>query len=629
VKEQKKQAESLKQKKVESHDTDGQKEAAKQEQSALKMLEFLERARSGETLPSDVIIQYATYFQDDMTLDNMPRMQLINMCTYMNIPPYGADSFLRFQLRFRIRTLREDDQRILWEGIDSLTKMELREACRERGMRSTGLSKDAYKRALQQWLDLSVNKNVPISLLIMSRTFFLREEMTTRPSPEGDDSKSLAGLADAISGLDKDVVNEAVLEVATSEEKQSDPDVMRIRLEVLEHQNERIRQEQEARDAASKLKKEHLEKERAEAEAKAEESPAAAVSDEAKSEEHVEVLSGVEPPKEERGETKAESTKIDEVVKETAAEGTREEEIELSTQEMEALSQLISPDAVSNEREQLERIKAAMKEGDGLQDAVARVKAEDKERETAPDDVGEALPTKATSEKKEDSVEPMGSDEADRYAAEIISKMDKAAEGQSLAATKDTLGEALAAQVLEDDALTAKVLEEEPARANRSLDKAISRLKSKVESMVDKIENQLTDVQLKIGEKLHFLDKDMDGILSREEMALCLQQVLKRDLSFEEAMEIAEEMVSSRRTILLLVRVRLLFSNVLILCATQDEDKDGVFTVAEFIRWVETNKLVKYVEEGRDADLDRSFQKSPPKDSTPKGSTMTEEETKA
>jgi LETM1 and EF-hand domain-containing protein 1, mitochondrial len=131
-----------------------------QEDSAASMLDFLQKARNGEMLESSVIIRYAKYFQDDLTLDNMPRMQLMNMCKYMNIAPYGNDSFLRFQLRHRIRILKEDDQRILWEGIESLTKMELREACQERGMRSTGLSKDAYKYALQQWLDLSVQKNV-------------------------------------------------------------------------------------------------------------------------------------------------------------------------------------------------------------------------------------------------------------------------------------------------------------------------------------------------------------------------------------------------------------------------------------------------------------------------------------
>lgn len=53
--------------------------ASKQIESAASMLEFLERARNGEMMPPEVIIQYSTYFQDDLTLDNMPRMQLINV----------------------------------------------------------------------------------------------------------------------------------------------------------------------------------------------------------------------------------------------------------------------------------------------------------------------------------------------------------------------------------------------------------------------------------------------------------------------------------------------------------------------------------------------------------------------
>jgi hypothetical protein len=95
--------------------------------------------------------------------------------------------------------------------------------------------------------------------------------------------------------------------------------------------------------------------------------------------------------------------------------------------------------------------------------------------------------------------------------------------------------------------------------------------------MVNKIETQLSDVHIKIGEKLHYLDKDMDGILSREEMAEVLSQVLK-NISFEEALEIADGI---------------------------DDNKDGVFTVQELIQWIETNKLVKFEKEGRDAEMDK------------------------
>jgi len=54
--------------------------------------------------------------------------------------------------------------------------MELREACQERGMRSTGLSKDGYREQLGQWLELSVVKDVPIALLVISRTYMLKDD---------------------------------------------------------------------------------------------------------------------------------------------------------------------------------------------------------------------------------------------------------------------------------------------------------------------------------------------------------------------------------------------------------------------------------------------------------------------
>lgn len=36
----------------------------------------------------------------------------------------------------------------------------------------------------------------------------------------------------------------------------------------------------------------------------------------------------------------------------------------------------------------------------------------------------------------------------------------------------------------------------------------------------------------------------------------------------------------------------------------QDENQDGVFTVGEFRKWIEDKKIVKLMEEGRDAELD-------------------------
>mmetsp|Transcript_33467 Transcript_33467/g.99729 ORF Transcript_33467/g.99729 Transcript_33467/m.99729 type:complete len:107 (+) Transcript_33467:412-732(+) len=65
-------------------------------------------------------------------------------------------------------------------------------------------------------------------------------------------------------------------------------------------------------------------------------------------------------------------------------------------------------------------------------------------------------------------------------------------------------------------------------------------------------------------------------------MAQALQTVLKRKLTLEEAMAIAENM---------------------------DTDKDGFVTVEELVKWVDANKLVKLVEEGRDGEVDRMIAK--------------------
>ncbi len=507
------------------------------EETAASFLKFIEKARKGEFMPPEVIIRYSAFFKDELTLDNMPRMQLINMCKYMSIAPYGNDQFLRFQLRHRIRILQEDDQRILWEGIDSLTKMELREACQERGMRSTGLSKDAYKKSLQQWIDLSVNRNVPISLLIMSRTFFLREEMTSRASLDTDGSKSVAGLADAISGLDKEVVNEVILESVTPDKKKSDPEFTRLKLEVLEHQNELIQEENEQREAekAKKSESDKQEQEQKEAEkiyAVEKEMPAIEESKQIE-EKASKIEKGTKElppaiiteikPKDETEEVVEKTSDINE----PGQAKIEEEDKKLSSEEIDAISQLVSPDPVSAERQKLEEIKAAMQDKE-------EEEVEVMETEGSIEDITVA---EVITEDKEPPVESFADDQ-DKKAAELIAHMEEASKKESEMSTTVSMDGEIAK---EGETTTVKETEEE--YADGKLDKAITRLKSKVENMVGNIEVQLSNVEEQIGDKLHFLDKDMDGILSREEMAICLQSVLKRPLTFDEAMTIAADMV--------------------------------------------------------------------------------------
>jgi len=581
---QKKKAESRKEKMVANDGPTSEIESSEdREETAASFLEFIEKSRNGEFLPPNVIVKYAKYFKDELTLDNMPRMQLINMCKYMSIPPYGNDNVLRFQLRHKVRGLQEDDQRILWEGIDSLTKMELREACQERGMRSTGLSKEAYKRALQQWIDLSVSNKVPISLLVMSRTFFLQDEMISGKA-SGEDG--VTGLADAISGLDKELVNEVILESVSGDNKK-DPELLKLKLEVLEAQNELIEEEKQQRDA--EVAKAKAEKEKAEKEVKEEihkdvsvEEPLPPPVESAYAgtiitkDEFVISDSEEKPMKSEEG-NQAGKAKMEEISTEEEKE---DEEPSLSSEEIDAISQLVSPDPVSLEREKLARMKAALKQEKEEEEREAEEVADAEQEGDDKSGMLDPEPEESLSAAKTIPADEITVENTDKIAEQQISAMNKKVQEESEASTQISFDGNIDGEDKTDSPESQKeeIEEEEEDYHDQNLDKAISRLKSKVESMVGNLEIQLSDVEAKIGDKLHFLDKDMDGILSREEMAICLQSVLKRPLTVDEAMAIAADM---------------------------DENEDGLFSVDELSKWLETNKLVKLAEEGRDAEVDK------------------------
>ena len=97
---------------------------------AREVISFIEKARLGEAIPNETVIRIAQLFKDELTLANVARPQLVSMCRYMNLQPYGADAILRFQLRNKFKGIKEDDRRILWEGIESLDTQELRDACK-------------------------------------------------------------------------------------------------------------------------------------------------------------------------------------------------------------------------------------------------------------------------------------------------------------------------------------------------------------------------------------------------------------------------------------------------------------------------------------------------------------------
>ncbi|XP_073998607.1 leucine zipper and EF-hand containing transmembrane protein 1 isoform X2 [Rhodnius prolixus] len=174
-------------------------------EAAKEFAQFFEKVRtSGHMTTSDEIMKFSKLFEDEITLDSLPRPQLMALCRVLEMNPIGTTNFLRFQLRLKLRSLAADDMMIHLEGVDSLSQSELQAACRARGMRALGVSEERLKAQLNQWLDLSLVKKVPPSLLLLSQAFMLPE---TTPTEEKL-AATIQALPDAVGTATKAVIGE-------------------------------------------------------------------------------------------------------------------------------------------------------------------------------------------------------------------------------------------------------------------------------------------------------------------------------------------------------------------------------------------------------------------------------------
>ncbi|OSX64799.1 hypothetical protein POSPLADRAFT_1178344 [Postia placenta MAD-698-R-SB12] len=199
--------------------------------------EFFRKVRStGESPSAHDVINVARLFDDDLTLDNLSRPQLVSMCRYMGINAFGTDNFLRGTIRTRLLELRRDDQLIDSEGVDNLSTSELQAACQSRGIRTSGVSPARLREELATWITLHLHNRVSGVLLVLARAF----QFDKKPG-EDEDGKSgiIKSLESVLSGLPDNLLNEAELEV------DSDKASYKQKLEVLQQQEELIEDEEE------------------------------------------------------------------------------------------------------------------------------------------------------------------------------------------------------------------------------------------------------------------------------------------------------------------------------------------------------------------------------------------------
>ncbi|KAM5158598.1 mitochondrial proton/calcium exchanger protein [Callospermophilus lateralis] len=173
---------------------------------------FFQKIReTGERPSNEEIMRFSKLFEDELTLDNLTRPQLVALCRLLELQSIGTNNFLRFQLTMRLRSIKADDKLIAEEGVDSLNVKELQAACRARGMRALGVTEDRLRGQLKQWLDLHLHHEIPTSLLILSRAMYLPD--TLSPADQ---------LKSTLQTLPEIVAKEAQMKVAEVEGEQVD-----------------------------------------------------------------------------------------------------------------------------------------------------------------------------------------------------------------------------------------------------------------------------------------------------------------------------------------------------------------------------------------------------------------------
>ena len=85
--------------------------AAEAEVRVDDFITFLQQAQtSGKPVKNEDILKYSALFENEITLDNLQRPQLIALCQLLELQPMGTNNFLRFQIRMQLRSLKADDR---------------------------------------------------------------------------------------------------------------------------------------------------------------------------------------------------------------------------------------------------------------------------------------------------------------------------------------------------------------------------------------------------------------------------------------------------------------------------------------------------------------------------------------
>ncbi|PNI67809.1 LETM2 isoform 3 [Pan troglodytes] len=153
---------------------------AKMGDASTQLSSYVKQVQTGHKPSTKEIVHFSKLFEDQLALEHLDRPQLVALCKLLELQTFGTNNLLRFQLLMKLKSIKADDEIIAKEGVTALSVSELQAACRARGMRSLGLTEEQLRQQLTEWQDLHLKENVPPSLLLLSRTFYL---IDVKPKP--------------------------------------------------------------------------------------------------------------------------------------------------------------------------------------------------------------------------------------------------------------------------------------------------------------------------------------------------------------------------------------------------------------------------------------------------------------
>ncbi|PNJ34810.1 LETM1 domain-containing protein LETM2, mitochondrial isoform X5 [Pongo abelii] len=153
---------------------------AKMGDASTQLSSYVKQVQTGHKPSTKEIVRFSKLFEDQLALEHLDRPQLVALCKLLELQTFGTNNLLRFQLLMKLKSIKADDEIIAKEGVRALSVSELQAACRARGMRSLGLTEEQLQQQLTEWQDLHLKENVPPSLLLLSRTFYL---IDVKPKP--------------------------------------------------------------------------------------------------------------------------------------------------------------------------------------------------------------------------------------------------------------------------------------------------------------------------------------------------------------------------------------------------------------------------------------------------------------